>query len=154
MIVGDNPGKEEDGSIKPFAGDVGNLLNKMMSAIKINMNQIYITNVINYLYPDNIKPEQSEMNEYSNILKEHISIISPSILILMGNTAKEAIFGKNKKISEERGKWKEIIIGKKHFKAFITFHPSYLLRKPDQKKLSWIDLKIIQKEIKLQNLNI
>ena len=72
----------------------------------------------------------------------------------MGSTAMEAILGSNKRISKERGQWKEVIIKQKNFKTIVTFHPAYLLRKPDQKKFSWEDLKIIHKEINKQNIEI
>ena len=154
MIVGEGPGQKEDELGKPFVGDAGNLLNKMLEAIKIERKKIYITNVVNYRPPNNRKPEQSEINRYSKYLKEHISIIDPKILILMGSTAMEAMLGSNKRISKERGQWKEVIIKQKNFKTIVTFHPAYLLRKPDQKKFSWEDLKIIRKEIDEQNIEI
>ena len=154
MIVGEGPGQKEDELGKPFVGDAGNLLNKMLRAIKIERKKIYITNVVNYRPPNNRKPEQSEINRYSKYLKEHISIIDPKILILMGSTAMEALFGINKRISKERGQWKEVIIKQKNYKTIITFHPAYLLRKPDQKKFSWEDLKIIRKEINQQNIEV
>ena len=72
----------------------------------------------------------------------------------MGSTAMEAILGSNKKISSERGQWKEIIIKQKSYKVIVTFHPAYLLRKPNQKKFSWEDLKIIHKEIDEQNIEV
>ena len=154
MIVGEGPGQKEDELGKPFVGDAGNLLNKMLKAINIKRDKIYITNVVNYRAPNNRKPEPSEINRYSEFLKEHISIIDPKILILMGSTAMEAILGSNQRISKERGQWKEVIIKQKNFKAIVTFHPAYLLRKPDQKKFSWEDLKIIRKEIDQQNIEI
>ena len=154
MIVGEGPGQKEDELGKPFVGDAGNLLNKMLKAINIKRDKIYITNVVNYRPPNNRKPEPSEINRYSEFLKEHISIIDPKILILMGSTAMEAIIGSNKRISKERGQWKEVIIKQKNFKVIVTFHPAYLLRKPDQKKFSWEDLKIIRKEIDQQNIEI
>ena len=154
MIVGEGPGQKEDELGKPFVGDAGNLLNKMLKAIKIERKKIYITNVVNYRPPNNRKPEQSEINRYSKYLKEHISIIDPKILILMGSTAMEALFGINKRISKERGQWKEVIIKQKNYKTIVTFHPAYLLRKPDQKKFSWEDLKIIRKEINQQNIEV
>ena len=154
MIVGEGPGQKEDELGKPFVGDAGNLLNKMLKAINIKRDKIYITNVVNYRPPNNRKPEPSEINRYSEFLKEHISIIDPKILILMGSTAMEAILGSNKRISKERGQWKEVIIKQKNFKTIVTFHPAYLLRKPDQKKFSWEDLKIIRKEIDQQNIEI
>ena len=154
MIVGEGPGQKEDELGKPFVGDAGSLLNKMLKAIKIKREKIYITNVVNYRPPNNRKPEKSEINRYSEYLKEHISIIDPQILILMGSTAMEALFGGNKRISQERGQWKEIIIKQKTYKSIITFHPAYLLRQPDQKKFSWEDLKIIHKKIDELNIEI
>jgi len=147
MLVGEGPGEKEDAQGKPFVGDAGILLNKMLDAIKIKRENIYITNVVNYRPPNNRKPEFSEIKRYSVFLREHISIINPKILILMGSTAMEAIFGQKLKISKERGKWKETIINQKTFLTILTFHPAYLLRQPDQKKFSWEDLKNIRKKI-------
>ena len=154
MIVGEGPGQKEDELGKPFVGDAGNLLNKMLEAIKIERKKIYITNVVNYRPPNNRKPEQSEIYRYSEYLKKHISIIDPKILILMGSTAMEAILGSNKRISKERGLWKEVIIKQNSYKTIVTFHPAYLLRKPDQKKFSWEDLKIVRKKIDELNIKI
>ena len=154
MIVGEGPGQKKDEIGKPFVGDAGQLLNKMLKAIKINRENVYITNVVNYRPPDNRKPEPSEINRYSEFLREHISIIDPKILILMGSTAMEALFGSKIKISKERGMWKEIIINNKTYLVMITFHPAYLLRQADQKKYSWADLKEIRKKIDALNLKI
>tara|TARA_Y100000590_G_scaffold368907_1_gene429779 strand:+ start:1595 stop:2314 length:720 start_codon:yes stop_codon:yes gene_type:complete len=154
MIIGEAPGQKEDELGKPFVGDAGSLLNKMLKAINIEREKIYITNVVNYRPPNNRKPEISEINRYSKYLKEHISIINPKIIILMGSTAMEALIGSNKKISIERGKWKEVIIKQKTYKTIITFHPAYLLRQAVQKKFSWKDLKTIRKEIDLLNIKI
>ena len=152
MIVGEGPGQKEDEIGKPFVGDAGMLLNKMLNAISIKREKIYITNVVNYRPPNNRKPEPSEIERYSNFLREHISIIDPKVLVLMGSTAMESLFGSKIKISKERGKWKEIIINNKTYLTMITFHPAYLLRQADQKKYSWADLKEIRK--KIDQLNI
>jgi len=154
MLVGEGPGEKEDEEGKPFVGDAGILLNKMLNAIKIKRENIYITNVVNYRPPNNRKPEISEINRYSVFLREHISIINPKILILMGSTAMEAIFGQKLKISKERGKWKETIINQKTFLTILTFHPAYLLRQPDQKKFSWEDLKNLRQKIGDLKINI
>ena len=152
MIIGEGPGQKEDEIGKPFVGDAGILLNKMLKAINIERNQVYITNVVNYRPPNNRKPEPSEITRYSKFLREHVSIIDPKILILMGSTAMESLFGSNIKISKERGKWKDIIINNKNYLCIITFHPAYLLRQPENKKYSWADLKEIRK--KIDQLNI
>ena len=147
MVIGEGPGQKEDEQGKPFVGDAGVLLNKMLEAIQIKRNNIYITNVVNYRPPNNRKPEPSEINRYSNFLRKHISIIDPKILILMGSTAMESLFGSKIKISKERGVWKDLIIQNKTYLTMITFHPAYLLRQAEQKKYSWADLKQIRKKI-------
>ena len=154
MIVGEGPGQKEDELGKPFVGDAGMLLNKMLMAINIDRNKVYITNVVNYRPPNNRKPEPAEITRYSNYLREHISIIDPKILILMGSSAMEALFGSKIRISKERGVWKEVIVNQKTYLTIITFHPAYLLRQPDQKKYSWSDLKEIRKKIDELNLII
>ena len=152
MIVGEGPGEKEDEIGKPFVGDAGNLLNKMLSAININRESVYITNLLNYITPDDRKPTSAEINRYLEFLIEHIFIINPKILVIVGSTAMEALVGKNIKISKERGQWKELLFKDKTFLSIITFHPSYLLRQPEQKKYSWEDLKKIKQ--KIQDLKI
>ena len=152
MIVGEGPGQKEDQEGKPFVGDAGILLNKMLKSINIDRKKIYITNVVNFRPPNNRKPEPSEITKYSNFLRKHIAIIDPKILILMGSTAMESLFGSNIKITKERGSWKDIIINNKTYLCMITFHPAYLLRQPENKKFSWTDLKEIRK--KIDQLNI
>ena len=154
MIVGEGPGQKEDELGKPFVGDAGMLLNKMLMAINIDRNKVYITNVVNYRPPNNRKPEPAEITRYSNYLREHISIIDPKILILMGSSAMEALFGSKIRISKERGAWKEVIVNQKTYLTIITFHPAYLLRQPDQKKYSWSDLKEVRKKIDELDLKI
>ena len=154
MLVGEGPGEKEDEEGKPFVGDAGILLNKMLNAIKIKRENIYITNVVNYRPPNNRKPEISEINRYSGFLREHISIINPKILILMGSTAMESLFGSNIKITKERGSWKDIIVNNKTYLCMITFHPAYLLRQPENKKYSWTDLKEIRKKIDQLNISL
>ena len=154
MIVGEGPGEKEDQMGKPFVGDAGTLLNKMLKAIDIEREKIYITNVVNFRPPNNRKPEPAEITRYSEFLKTHISIINPKILVLTGSTAMESLFGSKIKISKERGIWKELIINNKKYLVMITFHPAYLLRQPDQKKYSWADLKEIRKKIDSLQLKI
>ena len=147
MIVGEGPGQKEDEIGKPFMGEAGLLLNKMLKSIQLDRNKTYITNVVNFRPPENRKPDLSEIKRYKYFLMEHISIIEPKILVLMGSTAMEALFGSKMKITKERGEWKELIIKNRTYRTIITFHPAYLLRQPEQKKYSWEDLKSIRKEI-------
>ena len=135
MIVGEGPGQKEDELGKPFVGDAGILLNKMLKAIHINRENVYITNVVNFRPPNNRKPEAGEITKYSDFLRDHISIVDPKILVLMGSTAMESLLGTKIKISKERGIWKEVIIKNKTYLTMITFHPAYLLRQADQKNI-------------------
>ena len=146
MLVGDTPGLIEDKSGYSYQGEIGALLKKMLLAINIKIENIYSTYSINFRPPKDRKPTTQEIKRYSIFLKEHISIINPKMIILMGSTAMEAITGINKQISIERGKWKEIILKEKTIPIIITFSPSYLIRFPENKKYSWEDLKKIKQK--------
>ena len=154
MIVGETPGYEEDKSGLTFQGEIGDLLKKMFSAININLESIYKTYSINFRPPDDRRPSSQEIKRYSVFLKEHISIIDPKIIILLGGTAMEALTGLNSKITDERGKWKEIILKNKSYPLLITYNPSYLLRYPEYKRQSWEDLKNIREQIKKLKIQI
>lgn len=154
MIIGETPGELEEKSGKPFQGDVGKLLEKMLIAINLKKNKIYLTYSVNFRPPEDRKPSSQEMRKYSVFLKEHISIIDPKLIILMGSTAMETVTGLNTKISNERGNWKEIIIRNKTIPLLITYSPSYLIRFPDNKKYSWEDLKKIRQKISDLNIQI
>ncbi len=154
MLIGETPDEKEDLEAKTFCGDVGKLLNKMLIAINIKREKVYSTYSINFRPPNDRKPTAQEIKRYSIFLKEHISIINPKILILMGTTAMEAVTGLSNQITNERGDWKEIIIGNKTIPLIITFNPSYLIRYPDKKKFSWEDLKKIRKKVEDLNIRI
>ena len=154
MLIGEAPGEIEDKVGNPFKGESGELLDKMLIAINIKRQNIYTSYAINFRPPEDRKPTSQEIKRYSNFLKEHISIIDPKIIILMGSTAMEAVTGINEKISSERGKWKEIILNNNTYPLMITFNPSYLIRYPDNKKYSWEDLKKIREKVKELKLTI
>jgi len=154
MLIGEAPGIEEDKSGIPFKGEIGELLKKMLLAIKIKRENVYCSYVINFRPPEDRKPTSIEIKRYSVFLKEHMSIINPKIVILMGSSAMEAVTGINTKISDERGKWKEVILKNKTYPIMITFNPSYLIRFPENKKYSWEDLKRIRQKIQDLKVNI
>ena len=147
MLIGEAPGAEEDKTHTTFKGEVGELLNKMLLAIEIKRQNIYCSYAVNFRPPEDRKPTSQEIKRYSVFLKEHISIINPKIIILMGSSAMEAVTGINSKISSERGKWKEVILKNKTYPLIISFSPSYLIRFPENKKYSWEDLKKIKNKI-------
>ena len=151
MIIGEAPGANEDQEGLPFVGRAGNLLDKMLASINLDRNSVYISNIINYRPPENRRPTDKEMNRYLPFVKKHIEIIEPKILILLGSTAMNALIGDNIVISKVRGKWIEKEFGKCKTSVIVTFHPAFLMRQPIQKKLAWIDLKMIRdKKAKLK----
>ena len=154
MLIGEAPGPEEDKSGLSFKGETGDLLDKMLNAINIRRQNIYLCYAINFRPPEDRKPTSQEIKRYSTYLKEHISIIDPKIIILMGSTAMEAVTSITNKISAERGSWKETIIENKTYPLIITFNPSYLIRFPENKKHSWEDLKKLRQKIKDLKLKI
>jgi uracil-DNA glycosylase len=147
MIIGEGPGANEDKEGIPFVGRAGQLLDKMLESINLNRKNVYITNVVNYRPPENRKPTDEEIKRYLPYLTRHIEIISPKILVLLGSTALNTIIGNEIVISKARGKWVEKKIGNTKLLIIASFHPAFLMRQPDQKKMAWIDLKMIKKKI-------
>ena len=152
MIIGEGPGAQEDAEGKPFVGRAGKLLDKMLESIHLNRTKVYISNVVNYRPPANRRPTEEEIARYHPYLKSHIEIVNPKILILLGSTALNAIIGNIEVISRARGKWLQKEIGTVKPWIIASFHPAFLMRQPEQKKLAWIDLKMVRDKIK--NLKI
>ena len=151
MIVGEGPGSNEDQEGLPFVGRAGALLDKMLASINLDRKSVYITNVVNYRPPENRRPTLEEIARYLPYLKKHIEIIDPKLIILLGSTAMNALIGDNEVISKVRGKWIEKQFGKCNASLIVTFHPAFLMRQPGQKKMTWIDLKMIrEKKFKLK----
>jgi len=148
MIVGEGPGANEDKEGLPFVGRAGKLLDKMLASIKLDRKNVYITNVVNYRPPENRKPTEEEVSRYFPYLIKHIEIIGPKILILLGSTALNTIIGNEQVISKARGKWNEKKIGNCTSFVIASFHPAFLMRQPEQKKMAWVDLKMIRQKIK------
>ena len=151
MLVGEAPGSNEDKEGLPFVGRAGALLDKMLASINLDRKNIYISNIINYRPPENRRPTDEEVNRYMPFIKKHIEIINPKILILLGSTAMNALIGNDIVISKARGNWIDKQFGNCKTSVIITFHPAFLMRQPAQKKMAWIDLKMIRdKKAKLK----
>ena len=149
MIIGEGPGANEDAEGKPFVGRAGKLLNKMLAAIQLDRRKVYISNVVNYRPPGNRRPTEVEIERYLPYLKSHIEIINPKILLLLGSTALNTLIGNEAVISKARGKWIQKEIGTVKPWIIASFHPAFLMRQPEQKKLAWIDLKMIRDKSKI-----
>ena len=144
MLIGEGPGSNEDQEGLPFVGRAGALLDKMLASIDLDRKKVYITNVVNYRPPKNRRPTEEEIDRYLPYLKKHIEIINPKILVLLGSTALNALIGNEVVISKARGQWIEKKFGECKTSVIVTFHPAFLMRQPAQKKMAWIDLKMIR----------
>ena len=149
MLIGEAPGAKEDETGIPFVGRAGKLLDKMLSAIQLDRSKVYISNVVNYRPPANRKPTEVEIERYLPYLKNHIEIINPKIVVLLGSTALNALIGNKVVISRARGKWIQKEIGKIKPWIIASFHPAFLMRQPEQKKMAWIDLKMVRDKSKI-----
>ena len=154
MLIGEAPGAEEDKVGKPFVGAAGQLLNKMLAAINIERNSIYITNVIPWRPPNNRAPSNDEILQCLPFIQRHIEIIDPELILLLGSTAAKAILSTTLSIAKLRNNWHEYksINLKKTIQCLVTYHPAFLLRSPNYKKQSWEDLQIFQQKIIDENL--
>ena len=154
MIIGEGPGASEDKEGRPFVGRAGKLLDKMLSSINLDRKSVYITNVVNYRPPENRKPTEVEIERYLPFLIKHILIIKPKIIMLLGSTALSALIGENEVISKARGKWHDKVFENTSISIMPSFHPAFLMRQPAQKRLAWIDLKMIRDKIKKLGIKI
>ncbi len=144
MLIGEAPGANEDEEGLPFVGRAGALLDKMLASINLDRKKVYISNIVNYRPPENRRPTDEEIKRYMPFITKHIEIISPKILVLLGSTAMNALIGNEVVISKMRGKWIEKKFGSCKTSVIITFHPAFLMRQPAQKKMAWIDLKMMR----------
>ena len=144
MLIGEAPGANEDDEGLPFVGRAGMLLDKMLTAINLDRKKVYISNIINYRPPENRRPTDEEIKRYLPFITKHIEIINPKILVLLGSTAMNALISNDVVISKMRGNWIEKEFGNCKTSVIVTFHPAFLMRQPAQKKMSWIDLKMIR----------
>ena len=155
MLIGEAPGAEEDKYGKPFVGRAGQLLDKMLAAIGLDRNKVYISNVVPWRPPGNRQPTIEEILQCLPFIQKHIEIINPSILILLGGTAAKALLTTNQGITKLRGTWHQYnSLGLLNpISTRAIFHPAFLLRSPGYKKQTWEDLLEIQKRIKLNEIN-
>jgi len=140
MIIGEAPGQMEDKMKIPFVGRAGKLLDKMLESINLNRNKCYITNVVNFRPEGNRKPTSDEILIFRPLLFNHIEIIMPKKILLLGATAAHAVLDHEGPLHIVRGIWKKINISKNYLNVLTTFHPAYLLRQPNAKKIAWKDM--------------
>ncbi|MGH9753993.1 MAG: uracil-DNA glycosylase [Blastocatellia bacterium] len=143
MFVGEGPGADEDATGRPFVGRAGQLLTKMIEAIDLKREDVYIANVVKSRPPGNRAPESDEVKACIPFLFRQIAAICPKLIVALGNPAMQALLNTKEGITKMRGHFKDYphIPG---IKVLPTFHPAYLLRSPDKKREAWEDLKKVR----------
>jgi len=137
MIVGEAPGATEDRDGLPFVGEAGQLLDSILQACKWTRNDVYITNTVLCRPPNNRVPTEDERHNCRKYLDAQIEAVKPKCLLLLGSTASQNLLGGG--VVSLRGRWHEY----KGVPTIVTFHPGYLLRNPDDKKLVGQDLRLL-----------
>ena len=143
MILGDCPNDDDVKNQEILSGSRGELLNKMLSSISLEKDKYYLSNIY---FEKNIDI-RNRSNFYKDILIKHLKIIKPKYILLLGEIASNFFNDSKNKILDIHGKWDSIIVNKDKFITFTTFEPEILLREPENKKLSWEDLKKFRNEI-------
>ena len=143
MFVGEAPGFDEDAQGKPFIGKAGMLLTKIIEAMGLKREDVYICNILKCRPPENRNPLPDEIASCIGYLYKQIDHIKPEIICGLGKSASQTLLKTETTISKLRGNWHEL----RGAKFMPTYHPAYLLRNPTDKKLVWEDMKKIMKEI-------
>jgi uracil-DNA glycosylase len=147
MFVGEAPGREEDLEGLPFVGRSGKLLDLMMAAIGLNRTTAYIANIVPWRPPGNRTPTPQESQICLPFIRRQIELANPDVLVCMGNPATQTLLGVKDGIMRTRGKWFNFHTGTREIRAIATFHPSFLLRTPLQKRFAWRDFLAIKKAL-------
>jgi DNA polymerase len=139
MLVGEAPGRDEDLAGLPFVGRSGQLLDRMLAAIGLDRTSVYIANVVPWRPPGNRTPTPQESQICLPFLKRQIELADPDILVCLGGQSAATLLGMTDGIRKFRGRWRIYNTGKRDIRAIATFHPSYLLRSPLEKRFAWRD---------------
>jgi DNA polymerase len=143
-FVGEGPGADEDAQGFPFVGPAGQLLDKMIAAMGIERDDVYVCNIVKCRPPKNRTPEPEEMSSCMPYLVEQLSLVEPKVIVALGKTAVQGLFGTAEGITRIRGRWR---LYQGRIAVMPTFHPAYLLRNPAAKREVWADLQLVLKQM-------
>jgi uracil-DNA glycosylase family 4 len=152
MFVGEAPGADEDRQGLPFVGRAGQLLNRMLAAIGLERQAVYIANVVPWRPPGNRTPTPAETAACLPFCLRQIALVNPDVLVCLGGSSAQAVLGAREGITKIRGRWQDLDIGGgdrpvRRIQAMATLHPAYLLRQPAHKRMAWRDLRAIAKRL-------
>ena len=143
MFIGEGPGRDEDLQGRPFVGRSGELLARMIRAIGMEREQVYICNVVKCRPPQNRNPEPDEAAACINYLRAQVALVRPRVIVLLGKTACRYTIGEDIYITRDHGRWFE----RKGVWFLPTFHPSALLRDPEKKRDAWDDFQKLRAKL-------
>ena len=142
MFIGEGPGQEEDRAGEPFVGAAGQLLNRIIDAIKLRRSDVYIANVVKCRPPGNRLPEADEIASCSPFLRRQVAAIRPLFICTLGSCAAQTLLATSDPVSRLRGRFWDY----DGIRVLATFHPAYLLRNPEKKREVWEDMKLLMRE--------
>ena len=156
VFIGEGPGAEEDRLGRPFVGKAGQLLDRMIQAMGLRRDDVLILNTCKHRPPANRTPTPGELKACLPFLWRQLREVEPEVVVLLGNTALKAVLPKVEAgITRTRGKWHTLRFKRRNetglvIRAMPTFHPAYLLRTPEAKTRTWVDLQVVMRELGLR----
>lgn len=146
MVIGEAPGRDEDIQGKPFVGPAGQLLDRMLGAIALGVDDFYVTNVVNWRLTKNRDPKPAEIEICRPFIEKHIELAQPKVLLLVGGVSMTTMTGLTG-IMKNHGQWQDVTIGGTTYPALPLYHPAFLLRRPELKKDAWRDLLSLREKL-------
>ncbi|MBI5057738.1 MAG: uracil-DNA glycosylase [Nitrospirae bacterium] len=144
MFIGEGPGRDEDIQARPFVGEAGQLLTKMIEKMGLKRGEVYIANIVKCRPPNNREPEADEIATCRPFVEKQIEIIKPEVIVSLGKVASHALLNVKTPISRLRGNFSK----RDDIPLMPTFHPAYLLRNPKDKWLTWDDMQKVLEKLK------
>lgn len=155
MLIGEAPGHEEEKAQRPFEGPAGKKLNKILEAMGLNRDEVYVTNLVKFRpatprqTTNNRKPTAAEVNAFIPVIREEIRIVQPECIVALGATPLEALLQKDATVSSMRGSWHEF----EGIPVRVTYHPSYLLQSGESlavKRMIWEDMLAVMEKLGME----
>jgi DNA polymerase len=144
MLVGEGPGAEEDKQGLPFVGAAGELLNKILEAIGLTRDEVYVANIVKCRPPGNRDPEPDEVRACLGYLEKQIDLVRPELLVALGRYAAQTLLGRDDSLSRLRGEWHEV----RGVPVRVTYHPAALLRNAAWKRPTWEDMQVVRDRLR------
>ena len=146
MIIGEAPGFNEDRRGEPFVGKAGEMLDRMLAnVLGLQRRDVYITNVVKCRPPDNRNPQGEEIARCSPFLQAQLRVVRPSRVLILGSVATRTVLRTTSGVKRMRGQWHDVHWPGGSAPAMVTFHPAYLLRQPQDKRLTFQDLQELRR---------